>query len=115
METLYDRLGGETTLHALVNVFYNKVLHDLNLKKKFVETDMESLKAHQIEFMTFVFGGSKHYPIERIAEAHKNLKIQEHQYAAVCMHLQQSMRELEVDDVLISEVMEIVGTTHDMI
>lgn len=115
-QSLYERLGGRQTLHTLIDLFYYKVLLDPSLKKKFVDIDMISLKEHQLEFMTFVFGGgNKHYPVENLKTAHKGLNITEEQFQSVCRHLDSSMDELQVSPPLRTEVMEIVGDTHDMI
>jgi hemoglobin len=116
MKSLYDRLGGRQALHTLIDLFYYKVLLDPILKPKFTEADMISLKEHQLEFMTFVFGGSsKHYPMERLYAAHSKLNITEEQFAAVARHLKASMDELQVPNALQAEVMDIVGETHDVV
>lgn len=116
MKSLYERLGGRQALHALIDIFYYKVLLDPLLKKKFAETNMISLKEHQLEFMTFVFGGStKHYPMDRLHEAHANLHITHEEFTAVTNHLKAAMGELQVPQSLQTEVMAIVNETHDMI
>ena len=113
MGSLYERLGGRQALHTLIDLFYYKVLLDPELKKKFDGADMISLKQHQLELMTCIFGGPEEYPMERLRAAHKNLHITDAQFDAVCRHLEHAMKEMGIAQELISEVMVIISRMHD--
>jgi hemoglobin len=116
MESLYERLGGRHALHTLIDLFYYKVLQDPALKHRFDGADMMSLKEHQLEFMTYIFGGSqKDYPLERLHESHANLHITDAEFDATCNHLRNAMQGLALPAPLQNEVMNVVAKTRDAI
>lgn len=116
MNSLYERLGGRQSLHTLVDLFYYKALQDDALKHHFAGADIMALKEHQLEFMTFVFGGRKQaYPLHRLHESHAKLHISHTEFDAICAHLQAAMEDLAVTAELQDEVMGIVGKTRDAI
>lgn len=61
---VYDAIGGEATMRALVDHFYAHVETDPILRPLFPE-DMEPGKRHQLLFLTQYFGGPMTYNDER--------------------------------------------------
>jgi hemoglobin len=59
-ETLFDAIGGEKTITALVDYFYNKVENDPVLMKVF-PADLQAGKVYQRLFLMQVFGGPNDY------------------------------------------------------
>ena len=57
MTTLYERLGGEAAIHAVVEGMYQKIFPDEMLSDFFRKTDKEKQKQAQFEFLTTVTGG----------------------------------------------------------
>lgn len=57
------------------------------------------------------FGGPKEYSGRSLREAHAHLEIMEEHFTAVAENLQTTLEELDVPADLITEVMEIVGST----
>lgn len=62
--TIYDRIGGETTLRELVNIFYAKVEADETLRSIFPE-DLEPGKKWQFLFLSQYWGGPHTYSQQR--------------------------------------------------
>lgn len=115
MNSLYEQIGGRQALHTLIDLFYYKVLLDPELKKKFDGADMVSLKQHQLEFLTCVFGGPEAYPIEKLHGVHENLHITDSQFEATCNHLREAMEEMSLEQHLIDDVMRLIHGMHDHI
>ena len=62
MQTLFEKLGGEETVHLVVDKFYERVLNDDRIKRFFDGVDMFKQKIHQLDFLTYAFEGSERYP-----------------------------------------------------
>ena len=116
-QTLFERIGGKDAVNAAVDAFYEKVLSDDRINYFFANTDMKRQRAHQKAFLTYAFGGAPNYQGKSMREAHKHLVedqgLNESHFAAVAENLQNTLIELGVAEDIISEVMAVVGSTHD--
>ena len=107
-KTIYEKLGGEKAINDAVEIFYEKVLSDPELMGFFSETNMEFQKKHQKDFITFITGGSKVYKGKDMRSAHKNLKIDEEHFNAIRDYLAETLKEMGVDNELVSKVTEAI-------
>lgn len=57
-KSLYDRLGGEAAINAVVEGMYQKIFPDPELEDFFRKTDKEKQKDMQRKFLTQAFGGA---------------------------------------------------------
>ena len=71
---IYQKYGGGPTIEKVVNLFYEKVLTDDDLKNYFSTTDIKKLVSHQINFISSVLGGPKDENTD-LEKAHKHFKI----------------------------------------
>ncbi len=115
-DTLFDKIGGTAAVEAAVDIFYRHILEDKSINQFFDNTDMEAQRAKQMSFLTMAFGGPNNYSGKDMREAHAPLVakgLNEDHFNAVAGHLKDTLKELEVPDNLIQEVMVIAGSTHD--
>jgi hemoglobin len=114
MSTLYDKLGGAAAVDLTVEKFYEKVLADVRVQHFFAHTDMQQQKKHQKDFMTYAFGGAKHWDGRHMRDAHKELVTEmgltDSHFDAIAEDLVATLVELEVPQALIDEVVQIVGS-----
>ncbi len=68
--SLYETLGGERALEAVVVRFYRRVLADPRLKPFFAGADMTRLKAMQRAFLAMALGGRGRYSGPSLDKAH---------------------------------------------
>jgi hemoglobin len=59
--SLYERLGGEGAISAVVDYFYELMLKDQRVSHFYETVDIGKLKCRQKEFITLVTGGPNHY------------------------------------------------------
>lgn len=115
MNTLYDKLGGAAAVDLAVEKFYQKVLADERVRPFFAHTDMQQQKQHQIAFMTYAFGGAKHWDGRPMRDAHKGLVtemgLNDRHFNAIAENLVATLVELGVPQPLIDEVVQIIGST----
>ncbi|WP_064792401.1 group I truncated hemoglobin [Shewanella woodyi] len=116
MTTLFEQLGGNASVDAAVDIFYRKVLSDDSISHFFDDVDMDRMRAMQKSFLTMAFGGPNGYTGSSLREAHAPLLKQgldTSHFTTVAGHLQATLKELNVSDELIEQVMTIAAGTHD--
>jgi len=112
-ETLYERLGGEPAIGAVVDEFYDRVLADDRVSHHFDDVDMAEQRSHQTKFLSAVTGGPIRYEGEEMATAHEGLAITDAEFELVATHLDEALREFDVDDADREAVMEAVAGFED--
>lgn len=108
-DTLYEKLGGEEAIHAVVDRFYERVLADDRLAGFFDDTDVQELRAHQAAFLTYVTGGTDEWEGRTMREAHAGLGITDDDFDAVAVHLQETLAEFDVPEEHVETVMTAVA------
>ncbi|WP_368409390.1 group 1 truncated hemoglobin [Halorussus gelatinilyticus] len=96
--TLYERLGGEDAISAVVESFYDRVLDDERIAHYFEETDMSALRAHQTQFLSSVAGGPVEYDGRDLETAHDHLGIDGRDFEIVARHLDDALAEFDVSE-----------------
>ena len=95
--TLYERLGGEPAVGAVVNEFYDRVLADDRVAGFFDDVDMVEQRSHQTKFLSAVTDGPMQYDGPEMGEAHEGLDISDEEFDVVAGHLDAALREFDVD------------------
>lgn len=116
MQSLYERIGGESAVKATVIKLYDKILDDPELAPFFENIDVERLRLSQSAFVTYAFGGMKHYSGKSMRAAHHHAVAQGLSglhFDLVAGHLKSALQELGVASVLIDEALAIVETTRN--
>jgi len=82
-KSLYDRLGGEKAVAAVVNEFAGNVLADARINKKFAKSDKERLVTNLNAFICSATGGPCKYEGESMKEAHHHMGVTEGEFNAL--------------------------------
>jgi hemoglobin len=118
-QSLYERIGGEDAVSSAVGIMYGKLVADPALAPFFAGIDIDRLIKKQIAFMTMAFGGPHDYTGRDLRLAHAPLVARglgDPQFDAVATHLAAALRELNVPEALVTEVLELVsGTRKDVL
>jgi len=110
---LRTRLGGEAALSAIVDNFYLRVTSDALIAPVFARVDLLALRQHQQQFLNTVIEAPSEPTATYLREAHQNLQITPRQFGALLLHLQAALREAEVPDAVIAELIETVEQYAD--
>jgi hemoglobin len=89
--TLYERLGGEGGIDAVVDDFYDRVLADERVDHHFEDVDVTALRAHQKQFVAAAAGGPVEYDGREMAAAHAGLDITGAEFDVVVGHLEAAL------------------------
>jgi hemoglobin len=111
--SLYDQLGGNDSITAVVADFYGRVLADDTLSPHFTGVDLDRLHRHQAKFIGYALGGPNQYKGRTMRAAHAGLAITETQFAAVAGHLAASLSAFDVPLHLIDQVIHHVAQLKD--
>lgn len=114
-DTLYERLGGNESIEAVVESFYDRVLADELVNGYFEEVDMQRQVAHQTQFISSVTGGPVEYSGAEMREVHGGMGITEAEFEAIAVHLDTTLREFDVPDGDRGAVMDEIASYEDAI
>lgn len=104
-QTIYRDIGGRDAVEAVVDDFYERVLDDDQLTPYFDDTDMEDLRAHQVQFISAVAGGPVEYGGDDLREAHEGLGIEEADFDLVGHYLRAALAENGVPEEHVEAIM----------
>jgi hemoglobin len=108
--TLYERLGGEAAIGAVVEGMYGKIFTDPELEDFFRKTDKSHQKEMQKAFLTFATGGPSIYHGKDMKAAHAGRGIHNKEFDLVAGHVISTMKELGVSEALIDETAALLLT-----
>ena len=113
--SLYERLGGQEAIDAVVDLFYVKILDDERVNHFFEDVNMRRQIVRQKEFLAAAFGGPKPYEGRDLRTAHAGLDLTAEDFGVIAELLQASLEEAGVDEELVKEVMTIAASTKDAV
>ncbi|MCI3238828.1 group I truncated hemoglobin [Streptomyces spinosisporus] len=102
--TLFEQLGGEEAVGAVVDLFYDKVLSDPDLQPYFTGVDLDRLKQHQRRFIGQALGATRPYSGRSMRTAHEHLAVTEDAFGRVVTHLAGALTEAGVDEETIGTI-----------
>ncbi len=129
--TLYDRLGGEKGLLAIVNDFTPRVMEDprVNWTRKGVKTgglfhhkpsvtwnptatNVATLKTHFVQFLALATGGPANYQGKEIKATHAGMQISNPEFDAAVGDLKATLDKLQIANTEQKELLAIVESTR---
>ena len=114
--SLYERLGGEDMISALIPAFYVRVLADPELGPFFKDTELEKLHAMQREFFVMATGGPLQYSGRPLAHTHHGRGITRHHFSSFTNHLIETLLDMGVTQEEADEVIERINAmTNEII
>jgi hemoglobin len=132
---LFDRLGGEKGLNAIVDDFLPRVLQDprvnwprngvkrggFSFKRgesvswKATESNMAALKKHFVQFLSLATGGPAHYEGKEIKPTHAAMHIANPEFDAALGDLKASLDKLQIPNKEQKELLSIIESTRPQI
>lgn len=121
---LYERLGGESAIKAVVDDFVQRAAADpaVNFTRQGTERvweatpeNMEKLKTYLVQFISVSTGAtSVIYEGRDLKTAHQGMKITNAEFDALAADLKASLDQLDVPEQEQKELLDIVGSTRAM-
>jgi len=95
-KSLYDRLGGQPAIDAVVKDFGGRALADARINKKFAKTDANRLIKNLTDFVCVATGGPCKYTGEDMKKAHKNMAVTQGEFNALVEDLTATLNKFKV-------------------
>ena len=101
---IYEAIGGEPALVAVVDDFYDRVLADPQLSGFFAGANLTKLKGKQVEFFATALGGPQVYQGVNMRQAHAGRGISQADFDKVAYHLTNSLAAAGVPGGLVEQI-----------
>ena len=121
-KSLYERLGGEPAIRAVVDDLTARAAADprVNFVRKghpntwdpSADDNMRHFKEHLVQFISMATGGPSKYEGKPIRDVHSGMEISEAEWTAFAEDLKATLNKLNVPEPEQAELFKIIGTTH---
>ena len=108
-KSLYERLGGQPAITAVVDDFVGNVAADNRINGFFAHTDIPRLKRLLVEQLCAGTGGPCTYTGRSMQAAHKGMNITDAQFNALVEDLQKSLNKFKVPEKEQSDLLAVLG------
>ena len=106
--SIYESIGGDEALTAVVDDLYERILADELLSTFFVGMNVNKVKGRQVEFFAQALGGPAHYQGRTMKSVHLGLGIEQRHFDRVAEHLVAALAGAGVPQDTISEIAAVV-------
>ncbi|HZJ64444.1 MAG TPA: hypothetical protein VFD36_13075 [Kofleriaceae bacterium] len=107
--SLYDRLGGEPAIGAVVDDFVNRTTTDARIKERFFNTDANNLKRLLVEFVCVATGGPCKYSGRDMATSHAGMDLVDDEFNALVENLAATLDKFKVPEKEKSDLLGALG------
>lgn len=107
--SLYDRLGGEAAITAVVDEFVANVAADARINKFFTATDIAKLKSHLVNQIGQGTGGPQAYTGRDMKTAHAGMGVDQAAFDALVEDLVKALDKFNVPEREKGELLAILG------
>lgn len=114
-QTLYDRIGGDETIEALVYAFYSRIFADPELSPFFEGIAQERLQRMQREFFSAALDGPVPYSGRPLHEVHAELGIKLRHLSRFLDHMMETLSDQSIDEHDRYEIRSRINTYADEI
>jgi hemoglobin len=108
-ESLYDRLGGQPAITAVVDDFLGNVAADMRINGRFANANLPRLKIRLVELIAAGSGGPQKYTGRDMKNAHQGMNITVAEFGALVEDLGKSLDKFKVPAKEKGELLAILG------
>jgi hemoglobin len=113
--SLYEQLGGEPGIEAIVDDFYDRVIADDLLGAWFTAVDHARLRVHLRAFLAVSLGGPEGYTGRSMRQAHGGLSITQHAFETLLVRFTDALAAAGVEDSVTANVVALVATLRPVV
>ncbi len=108
-ESLYERLGGEAAIKAVVDEFVANVGADARINQYFANANLDRLKGHLVNQIGQASGGPQQYTGRDMKTAHAGMGIDDAAFNALVEDLVKALDKFSVPEQEKSELLGLLG------
>lgn len=114
-QTLYELLGGEPVLRAIIDSFVDRVFEDVMIGYLFQRASRERIKSKEFEFAARHLGAKVEYTGRPLREAHRRHAIMGGQFMRRLTILKETLDEFRVPDPVKQHWVDVTLSHRDQI
>ncbi len=108
-KSLYDRLGGQPAITAVVEEFVGRTTTDPRIKERFFNTDAVELKKLLVEFVCMATGGPCKYSGRSMVDSHAGMELVDEEFTALVENLVAALDKFKVPEKEKGELLGALG------
>ena len=108
-KSLYDRLGGQGAITAVVEEFVTRTTTDPRIKDRFFNTDAANLKKQLVDFVCMATGGPCKYGGKDMVTAHGGMEVVDDEFTALVEDLVGALDKFKVPEKEKGELLGALG------
>jgi hemoglobin len=112
---LYERLGGQAAVVAVVDDFITNVAADTRINLRFSNSDIPRLKSLLVEFVCQATGGPCHYSGRDMESSHAGMDLVDDEFTALVEDLTKTLDKFKVPDKEKGELLGALGPLQPII
>src|SRR5882672_7769976 len=112
---LYDRLGVQRAIVAVVDDFIGRVAADARIKIRFSNTDIPKLKLLLVEFVCMATGGPCKYTGQDMETSHAGMELVDEEFGALVEDLSETLDQFKVPAKEKNELLGALGPLQPLI
>lgn len=115
-ENIFIKIGGINALHDIVDLFYDKVLHDDRVNFFFKDADMNVQRGKMKAFLMMALGGPVKFTGKDMRHAHTRLVaagLNDTHFDVIGTYLEESLHEYGVSQDIRSEVSSVLESVRN--
>ena len=116
--SLYEKLGGEAAVSAVVDLFYRKVIGDARINNFYFGVNVAEQANKLKAFLTNAFGGPDNCQGQNVRLGHERMVamgVKDRHFDIMLDHLRNALSETEIANDLINEVIPIAESTRAVV
>ena len=114
-KTLYERLGGQPAITAVVDQFVANLVADDRIKERFADTDLPKFRWQLMRQICQATGGPCTYIGRDMKSAHQGMNISQGEFIWTSEHLAQALEASDVAAKEKGELLALIGSMQDQI
>ena len=108
-KSLYERLGGQAAVEAVVKDFAGRVLADARINKKFAKSNADRLVTNLIDFVCAGTGGPCQYKGQSMKKSHKKMGVTTGEFNALVEDLVATLDKINVPQKERDDLLKVLG------
>ena len=109
-KSLYDRLGGNGAITAVVDEFVNRIVADSRVNGRFAFTDVKKFKMRNANLVCQTTGGPCKYQGQDMKNAHGGMRISQKEFDILAGHLAGTLKKFKVPKQETKELLGIISS-----
>lgn len=114
-KSIYDQLGGFTTVRKVVIEFYNRVLDEAELSPYFAKINMERQIDHQTKFISMLLGGPASFSDIHLKSVHIKLNITNDHFELIKELIIETLEDFDLDEKHVDYISDEFEKRRDLI